>query len=144
MDENKNPEAQTPDFNEEEMKLPENAQPAPEAGTESASPVINGPLLLVLAVLLAIILGGMYYWFNSMQTATPSTVTPAPVERPTAEENNEPESTTAEAQVEQLNTVSPSDEIEAIEADIEATDLDSLDAELEAIDAELEAALNGV
>lgn len=144
MDENKNPETQTADFNEEEMKLPENAQPTPEAGTQSDSPVINGPLLLVLAVLLAIILGGMYYWFNSMQTATPPVAAPAPVERPTAEENNEPESTTAEAQVEQLNTVSPSDEIEAIEADIEATDLDSLDAELEAIDAELEAALNGV
>lgn len=141
MDENKNPEVQSPDFTEEEMKMPENASvESGEPGPEEKS-VVNGPLLLLLAVLLAIVLGGMYYWFDSMQTQPPVTP-PAPVERPTPEENDEPESTTAEAQVEQLNTVSSSDEIEAIEADIEATDLDSLDAELDAIDAEIEAALN--
>ena len=62
----------------------------------------------------------------------------------TAEENNEPESTTADAQVQALETVSTSNEIEAIEADIESTDLDELDAELEAIDAELDAEIQSI
>lgn len=128
----------TPDFEGEEMKMPENTD-APQMPPAEKSSIINGPLLAVLAILLIAILGGMYYWFS---TLTPTEPAPAPVvERPTAAENNEPESTTAEAQTEVLNTVSTSDEIEAIEADLEATDLDSLDAELEAIDAELEAAL---
>lgn len=132
---------QTPEFEGEEMKMPENVD-TPAEETESAPSVINGPLLAVLAVLLVVILGGMYLWLVSMNAPEPQP-TPAPaVERPTPEENNEPESTTAEAQTESLQTVSTSDEIEAIEADLEATDLESLDAELEAIEAELDAALN--
>ena len=120
----------------EEMKMPENSDMPVEQVEKSA---VSGPLLFSLVVLLLVILGGMYYWFSVMQTPEPA---PAPVvERPTAEENNEPESTTAEAQADTMLTTSPSDEIDAIESDIEATDLDSLDAELEAIDAELEAAL---
>lgn len=130
---------QTPNFEGEEMKMPENTDAQVEV--KQSSSVVNGPLLIILAVLLVIILGGMYYWFS---TLTPDTQ-PAPVvERPTVEENNEPESTTAEAQVETMQAVSTSDEISAIEADLEATDLDSLDAELEAIDAELEAALSDI
>jgi len=81
----------------------------------------------------------MYYWFLTLESAE---VEPAPIERPSREENNEPESTTAEAQVDTMQAVSTSDEITAIEADVEATNLESLDAELNAIDAELEAALN--
>jgi flagellar basal body-associated protein FliL len=102
--------------------------------------VANGPILVLLIVLLISVLGGMYYWFTLMQknSTTPIIV---PSLRPTPEMNNEPESTTAEAQVEALEIVSTSDEVPAIEADIENTDLNSLDAELDAIEAELEAAL---
>lgn len=116
--------------------MPENTD-TQQATPESTSDIINGPLLAILAVLLVAILGGMYYWFGTMATPAPEPV----IERPTPEQNNEPESTTAEAQTDTMLTTSPSDEISAIEADIEATDLDNLDAELQAIDAELEAAL---
>ncbi len=128
----------TPNFEGEEMKMPENMDSSTASQTEESN-VINAPLLAFLAILLVAILGGMYYWFSTL-SVEPIPV-PAPVERPTPEENNEPESTTAEAQVEALLTTSPSDEVSAIEADIEATNFEELDAELNAIDAELEAAL---
>ena len=100
--------------------------------------VANGPILVLLVVLLLAVLGGMYYWFTVLQTNTPVI---SPSLRPTAEQNNEPESTTAEAQTETMGVVSTSDEIPAIEADIESTNLDSLEAELDAIEAELEATI---
>lgn len=132
-------EIQTPDFSGEEMKMPQNA-PQPIEHTKR-SHIVNGPLLLGLALLLIALLGGMYYWFSTMEMNTgPTAPTPA-AERPTAEENNEPESTTAETQARTMQTTSTSDEISAIEADVEATDLESLDTELNAIDAELNAAL---
>ncbi|MCA9359637.1 hypothetical protein KC850_01210 [Candidatus Kaiserbacteria bacterium] len=129
-------EVKVPNFEGEEMKMPENTDA--QIATEESSSVINGPLLFSLAILLIVILGGMYFWFNSLDTTPAPTVTS---ERPSAEENNEPESTTAEAQTDTMLTTSTSDEISAIEADIEATNLESLDAELDAIDAELEAAV---
>ena len=129
-------EVKVPNFEGEEMKMPENTDA--QIVTEESSSVINVPLLFSLAILLIVILGGMYFWFNSLDTTPAPTVTS---ERPSAEENNEPESTTAEAQTDTMLTTSTSDEISAIEADIEATNLESLDAELDAIDAELEAAV---
>lgn len=136
MDENNNnTEVQTPDFSNEEMKMPENSVTPVETGSDSSS-VVNGPLLVGLALLLVLLLGGMYYWFATLSAPAPATPV---VERPTAEQNNEPESTTAEAQVETMQAVSTSDELSAIEADLEATDLDSMDAEMQAIEAELEA-----
>lgn len=126
----------TPNFEGEEMKMPENSNFKTET-TATESTVVSSPILIVLTVLLVIILGGMYYWFNAINSQTP-TVTPA-AERPTAAENNEPESTTAEAQVETMQALSTSDEINAIEADLEATNLDSLTTELDAIDAEINA-----
>jgi hypothetical protein len=134
MNEN-NKEVQTPDFSNEEMKMPENAVVQTRTESESSS-VINGPLLVTLAVLLVLILGGMYYWFASLSTPAPAA--PA-AERPTAAQNNEPESTTAEAQTETTQAVSTSDELSAIEADLEATNLESMDSEMEAIDAQMEA-----
>ncbi len=127
-------EVHTPNFEGEAMKMPENSGLKME--TTEAATVVNSPILLILTILLVIILGGMYYWFNTMNTEAPVVMPVA--ERPTAEQNNEPESTTAEAQVETMQAVSTSDELTAIEADLEATNLDSLDAELEAIDAELQ------
>lgn len=128
-----------PDLSNEAMKMPENSTVAATPVAEHRTPV-NAIIIAILALLLIFILGGMYYWFSQL-TVQPEVI-PTPVERPTAEENNEPESTTAEAAVETQQALSTSDEIAAIEADIEATDLDALDAELTAIDAELEAALS--
>lgn len=126
-----------PNLDGEEMKLPENTD-LQQKPREEPTTVINGPLLLVLTLLLLAILGGMYYWFGTIST---SQIEISPIaERPTAEQNQEPESTTAKAQTDNLLTTSPSDELSAIEADIEATDLNSLDIELQAIEAEFEAA----
>lgn len=113
----------------------------------SLEPTAQGPiagrfglLVFMLVVMLIGLLAGLYWWYEviSQPPATPA----APVaERPTAAENNEPESTTAEAQVETMRAVSPSDELSAIEADLESTQLNALDAELTAIEAELDAAI---
>ena len=108
---------------------------APVAEPEN---IANGPILFLLVVLLLAILGGMYRWFVVLDKNVPTISTSL---RPTAEQNNEPESTTAEAQVEAYGVVSTSDEIPAIEADVAGTNLDSLDNELDAIDAEIDAAV---
>lgn len=100
--------------------------------------ITNGPILILLVVLLIAILGGMYRWFVILNNDVPTINAGL---RPSAAENNEPESTTAEARVEAMGIVSSSDEIPAIEADIESTDLDSMESELDAIEAELDAAL---
>jgi uncharacterized protein HemX len=137
MNEDKNPPA-APNFEGETMKMPENTD-IPETNEEKSS-IINAPLLFTLAVLLVLILAGMFYWFNFVTNETES----APVveiERPTPEENNEPESPTAEAQVETMQAVSTSDELSAIESDIEATNIDGAVNEIGAIDAEIEASL---
>lgn len=120
-----------PIISDDELKLPEEAMQATHAGNEhSALPVILG----VIIVLLVLILGGLYLWGTTLGPA------PLPTDdslRPTAEENNEPESNTADAQVQALETVSTSNTLEAIEADVEATNLDAIDSELGTIDAEL-------
>lgn len=108
----------------------------PRTHTET---IANGPILFLLVVLLLAILGGMYHWFVVLKKDVP-TITTSSL-RPTAAENNEPESTTAEAQVEAYGIVSTSDEVPAIEADVEGTNLDSLDSELDAIETELNAAI---
>ena len=132
--------AQAPDLSNEEMKMPENMGTHIVQKAPSNTPV-NGIIIAVLAVLLILILGGMYYWFSQL-TEQASTLNAPAIERPSAQENNEPESTTAEAAVETQQALSTSDEITAIEADIAATDLDGLDSELNAIDAELNAAID--
>lgn len=132
---------QAPDISGEEMKMPEGVT-KPVETTHSTTP-LNGILIVILVLLLVFILGGLYLWFNKlmMENAAPTTPPVPAVERPSAAQNNEPESAGAQAAVETQSALSTSDEIDAIEADIEATNLDSLDAELNAIDAELEAAL---
>ncbi len=100
--------------------------------------IANGPILILLVVLLIAILGGMYRWFVILNNDVPSISAGL---RPAAAENNEPKNTTTEARVEAMGVVSSSDEIPAIEADIESTDLDSLESELDSIEMELDAAL---
>jgi len=124
---------QPPEFSEAEMRMPE-SNLAPEV-TEHHNRV--GLVLGLLIVLLVLILGGLYLWYSTaFQTLAPEPT----VERFVPEMPNEPEMQNADAEVQKLNTVSTSNEIEAIEADIESTDLDQMDAELQAIDAELDAA----
>lgn len=99
-----------------------------------------GVVIALLVVLLIAILAGLYYWYSAI-LSQPMTIED-PAMRPTAEENNEPESTGAEAQADSMNVVSTSDELSAIEADLESTDLNSLDTEMGSIDTEMNAALD--
>lgn len=115
-----------------------NTPPASSLHKAEPENIANGPILILLVVLLVAILAGMYRWFVVLDKDVPVISTGL---RPTAAENNEPESTTAEARVEAYGVVSTSDEIPAIEADIEGTNLDSLEGELDAIEAELDAAI---
>lgn len=87
-----------------------------------------GPILGILVMVLVIILGGLYLWGGMLAEKEP-------VEQPLIV-NNEPETTRATADAEILETLSPSDELEAIEADLTSTNLDSLDTDIPAIDAE--------
>lgn len=107
---------------------------SPVLGAERTSRV--GLIIGVVIILVTIALIGLYVW-NQLMVNAPVTAPPTP-ERPTAAENNEPESTTAEAETEVLQVVSTSDELSAIEADLDATNLETIDTELNAIEAELE------
>ncbi|HMO78019.1 MAG TPA: hypothetical protein PKD95_02375 [Candidatus Paceibacterota bacterium] len=126
--------SQEPNFEGEEMKLPENE--APYQAAEDNQPKGGGWLLMVLFILLSLVLAGLIYWYFLATQIPESTPTP---QRPSAEMNQEPETTNAVAEVESFGAMSTSDEITAIEADLESTGLDNLDAELLQIEAELEA-----
>lgn len=89
-----------------------------------------GVVLGVLILILALILGGLFLW-GSMLADKENTLP--------AIENNEPETPRAEADAQILETVSTSDELDAIGADLESTNLNSIDADLQAIDNEFEA-----
>lgn len=94
-----------------------------------------GVIIGLLITILAMVFIGLYIWSELMtREALPTGPT---IERPTAVENNEPESTTAEANTEVLNVVSTSDELEAIEADLEATVMGDFESDLQAVEAEL-------
>ncbi len=128
-----------PNFEGEEMTLPEGSEPATVSASPTRQSIVNIPIVILLGLILFAILGGLYYWYYtvmSIEIVEPTTT------RPTAEENNEPESTTAEARTSTMNIVSTSDEIDAIEADVQSTNLNDLDSEINAIEAEMEAALN--
>lgn len=123
----------------EELQTKGERADKPEFQVYEPESITNGPILILLVALLLAVLGGMFYWFTMLDKGG-ITISPTSL-RPTTEQNNEPESTTAEARTEAYGVVSTSDEIPAIEADVEGTNLDSLDSELDAIEAELDAAL---
>jgi hypothetical protein len=87
-----------------------------------------GPILGVLILILALILGGLFLW-GSMLAEKEAPMLPPIV-------NNEPETPRAEADAQIFETTSPSDDLGAIEADIESTNLDLLDQDMQAIDSE--------
>lgn len=126
-----------PNFEGEEMKIPSGVT-SPAVTETAENSVISTSVIVVLTLVLVAIFAGLGYWYYLVMNTPIVDNTPL---RPTAEMNNEPESTTAEARTSTMDVVSTSDEIEAIEADVESTNLDDLDLELNAIDAELSAAL---
>ncbi|MEZ4194828.1 MAG: hypothetical protein R3B53_00285 [Candidatus Paceibacterota bacterium] len=123
-----------PKFEGEEMKMPE--QMPTESEVDTAVTEHKGLTIIMLLVALVVILIGLVYWYQAMNREVPMQEVPM---RPTYETNNEPESTTAEAQVDSFGVMSTSDELGTIEADLESTNLDSLEAEMIQIEEELQA-----
>lgn len=124
-------------FKDDELKMPEESF---GDGQTQVKHSYVGIILALLIIALLAILAGLYVWVDMIQKQVPPPV--VETQRPTPEENNEPESNNAEADAEVLQVTSTSDEIGAIEADLESTRLDELDADLNAIDAEFNAASN--
>jgi hypothetical protein len=126
-----------PTFKTDELKIPTTSMAS--AAQRPLEKSRLAPLILItLVILLLVVLAGLYYWQQLLTTAP---LVPSASLRPTAEQNQEPESTTARAQTDSISTLSTSDELNAIEADLGSTNLNSLDSELRAIDAELESLL---
>ena len=128
-----------PNFDGEPMRMPTVQAGRPIETTPTTS-ILSLPIIILLTLILVAILGGFYYWY----TLVMKEVAAIPVAtRPTAEQNNEPESTTAEARTQTTDVVSTSDELTSIRADIDSTHLEDLDSEIPAIESELNAALPG-
>lgn len=134
MNPNNSPVAE-PNFEGEEMKVPAAMQTVVEKNPNTS--LVSGPILILLFAILAALLGGIYYWYTILMSE-PLTATPT---RPTAEMNNEPESTTAEARTSATDVVSTSDELDAIQADIESTRFDDIDDGFAAIETEIGGAI---
>lgn len=99
-------------------------------------PLTNSKKLKCIIFIFLLILFLLTWFLIKNQTSTPS-ATFSERERPTRSQNQEPESNTAYAQVDSLNTLNSSDEIWAIEADLDSTDLSSLLLEVPALETEL-------
>lgn len=128
-----------PEFEGEKMKMPNGTI---SETTEPEVPNSNHLALIVLLTLVILsLLVGLIFWFLTIMENQDKAVPSAPeISRPTAEENNEPESTTAETGTDAMGVVSTSDELSAIEADLESTKLDGIEQDFAAIEAELDAA----
>lgn len=124
-----------PNFDGEEMKVPAVMQVVAETNPNTS--LVSGPILLLLFAILAAMLGGIYYWYTILMSE-PLAIIPT---RPTAEMNNEPESTTAEARTGATDVVSTSDELDALQADIESTRFDDIDDGFAAIETAIGGAL---
>ena len=119
----------TPDISKDELTVPKEDLDK----NKKSEPSYTGILLGVLVVIL--MLGGLYMWNQQLQEN--ANVIPIPIEqRPTVEQNNEPESTNAEAEVETLGAMSTSDELDTIGADLESTTVGDPNGDFNAIEAE--------
>ncbi|MBY0538432.1 hypothetical protein K2P47_03470 [Patescibacteria group bacterium] len=126
-----------PNFEGEEMHIP--APKVNQPLEDNAAPkLLTAPIIVLLFLILVAILAGFYYWYTIVMSEQVVTET---ITRPTAEQNNEPESTTAEARTGLMDVVSTSDELDAIAADAQSTNLEDLVNETTAIEAELDAAI---
>lgn len=120
-------------FPKSELKMPEE-----RFGVSVMRPSHKGIIIGVLILCLVLILGGLYAWGEYIKQQQALSAIQSAAQRPTADENNEPESTNAEAEVENITTMSTSDELDAINTDLQSTViLETLDADLTAIEAEL-------
>lgn len=85
-----------------------------------------GPLVGVVIIILVLVLGGLYYWGQKIntedQTVSPETITGAD-----------------DPLLAELNQQSDADTTAAIETDLNATDLSNIDTELENIETEVSA-----
>ena len=115
-----------PNFEGEEMKMP-SIQTSRPIAPAAANSVLSVPIIILLVLILLAIFGGFYYWYTLVMR---DIAAPIDSTRPTAEQNNEPESTTAEARTQTTDVFSTSDEIPAIRADLDSTHLEDLDADL--------------
>ncbi len=108
----------------------------PEGASRGVTHSHLGPILGVLLILLVIIAVGLYLWGAELMrnTSTNSETGRVIV-------NDEPETPRAEADIQILETLSPSNEISAIEADVMSTNLDSIDADILVAEQELNAAV---
>jgi cytoskeletal protein RodZ len=116
-----------------ELKLPEDSFFSAEPTTSTIS--VRTVILILLVVFLIAILASLLWWGYQLQQQ--ASTLPLSAERPTAAMNNEPESTTAEAELEAMSALSPSDELDAIANDLAATENVDFTRELNAIAAEL-------
>lgn len=122
-------------FSKNELKMPEEHF---GKGRTDKQPSFLGITIGLLILILMVILGGLYLWSEELQKRS-AVIPPIDTLRPTAEENNEPESNNAEADVETMQALSTSDEIDAINADLESTNFETATSgliEIEAILAE--------
>jgi hypothetical protein len=102
---------------------PEQGQPA-QKSTPASNPNPNeksgvGPIIGSIIVIVLIVLGGLYFWGQKLQTEEPI--------------DPERDSLTSE-----LSEQSDSDEITEIDEDLDSTELDSLDEDLSTIEGELD------
>ena len=110
----------------------------PTAGGEDTSHKGgSGKLVFLLVFILVVIaaIGGylLFSMYQKSQSQVDILVTPAPVEpvaSPTAVIEEDP-------MVEELESVSPSDDVEALEEDVEASDFSTLDEEVTTLEQEL-------
>lgn len=119
---------------DEEMKVPDSH---PYTDNSSQNHLLRHlvTILIIAGGLAALAFAGLYLYDVYNTPNTPPVETP---NRPTADENQEPESPTARAQVETMQALSPSDTLPAILTDLENTNLTNIDEEVTAIESELE------
>ncbi len=117
-------------------EMQQNGEEKPQSLLIPASPhhFPIGPILGVLLIMVVLSISGLYIWGSMLSKEAPQTTEPPIV-------NHEPETPRAIVDTQILETLSPSDDLNAIEADISSTNLDSLDTDITAIDTELNAAL---
>jgi predicted PurR-regulated permease PerM len=123
--------SKVPTFTKEELKMPDERF---GEKIDQETPSVAGIVLSILIVILVLILGGLYMWGTEIQKALNTPEVLPTNSRPTPAQNNEPESTNAEAAVESLNAMSTSNEIAPMQADLESTLIDTNETDLNAID----------
>jgi len=111
--------------------IPENTESTLKGDPGTQLPPWVG-LVFGLAILATIVgLGGLYLWGSLL---SPEDLAPQAVP---VRINDEPETVRATADIQATETLSPSSEVSAIEADVESTLFDTYELDLQAMDAEI-------